>query len=288
MGVQYRFLAVDVDGTLLDSQQRLPEPHRNALHQAHEMGMKVCVCTGRSLAEARPVIEAVGLDLDVGVFTFGAIVSELPSGDTLHRTGIREPLAGRLVAYFAESGFPVLALYDPQEAGVDYRYLPGPRRAEAYDRWLEMAPAKVEQIERWETGGVLPVRIGVIVEPDQISATVDLLGREFSPGELKFNSIYAPNYRMHVVECFAPEVNKWYGIQQVASDMGIAASQVVAVGDDVNDLEMIREAGLGVAMGNAAEAIKQIAGWHVPSNDEGGLASVVEAIAGGEVQPRAD
>ena len=281
MSTSFRFLAVDVDGTLVDSRQALPAAHRSALHRAHEMGIKVCLCTGRSLAETRDVIDAMGLDLDVGVFTFGAVVSELPSGKTLHRTGIAEPLAGRVVSHFAEQGHPVLALYDPNEAGTDYRFLPGRRNAQAYQRWLEMAPATVEPIEAWAPADVSPVRIGVIVEPDEAVAVRKSLEGEFSPGQLKFNSIYAPNYRMQVVECFAPPVNKWYGIQLLASDMRIGRSQIVAVGDDVNDLEMIAEAGCGVAMGNATDEIKAAARWQVPSNDEGGLAAVVEAIADG-------
>ena len=283
MSTSFRFLAVDVDGTLVNSRQELPEAHRSALHRAHEMGIKVCLCTGRSLAETRDVIDAMGLDLDVGVFTFGAVVSELPSGRTLHRTGIAEPLAERVVSHFAEQGHPVLALYDPNEAGMDYRFLPGQRNADAYERWLEIAPATVEQIDSWTPAEMPPVRIGVIVEPEEVEAVLKSLEREFSDGQLKFNSIYAPNYRMQVVECFAPEVNKWYGIRLLADDMSIAPSQIVAVGDDVNDLEMIAEAGLGVAMGNATDAVKAVAKWLAPSNNKDGLAAVVEAIADGSL-----
>jgi Cof subfamily protein (haloacid dehalogenase superfamily) len=281
MSTSFRLLAVDVDGTLVNSRQELPEAHRDALHRAHEMGVKVCICTGRSVAETRDVIGSVGLDLDDGVFTFGAIVSELPSGRTLHRTGMDEPLAGRVVSHFADRGHPVLVLYDPNEAGRDYRYLPGSRDVEAYERWIDMAPATVERLDAWTPVDALPVRIGVIVEPVDADAAIMSLEREFSAGELKFNSIYAPNYRMQVVECFAPQVNKWYGINLLAEDLEISPSQVVAVGDDVNDLEMIRHAGVGVAMGNATAAIKRAARWQAPSNDEGGLAAVVEAMFDG-------
>ena len=83
------------------------------------------------------------------------------------------------------------------------------------------------------------------------------------------------------MECFAPGVNKWQGIMQVAGPMGITGSQVVAIGDDINDLEMIRNAGLGVAMGNAIAPIKAAARWQAPSNDECGMAEAINRLLNG-------
>src|SRR5690606_25612704 len=93
---------------------------------------------------------------------------------------------------------------------------------------------------------------------------------------------YAPNYGLHVIECFAPPVNKWYGISQVAARLQIEPEQIVAIGDDVNDFEMIREAGLGVAMGNAIERIKAVARWQAPAQDDGGVAATIDAILSGQ------
>ena len=144
MGSKYRFLAIDVDGTLMNSRNELPAANREALHRAHQAGMIVCLCTGRVLAEARAVIDEIGLDSDVGVFVFGAIVSELSTGRTLHRTTIPNPVADRLVAHFRSLGSPVLALYDSAEAAVDYRYLPGERNREYFERWLQISPSRAE------------------------------------------------------------------------------------------------------------------------------------------------
>jgi hypothetical protein len=279
----YRFLAVDVDGTLVNTSQRVPEAHCEALHRAHHAGMTVCICTGRNVAETRAVIEAIGLDLDVGVFVFGSLISQLPEGKTIQRTTIPADTAADLVSYFNAQGFPVLALYDPQEMGVDYRFIEGPRDMGVFERWLEKAPATVERLSHWEPADCEPLRIGVIDEIDRSAETIRLLGQQFPKERLKFNSITAPNYGVHVVECFAPQVNKWYGIQHVASQLGIAASEIVAIGDDVNDLEMIQHAGLGIAMGNAIDEVKQLADWQAPSNDESGVAAAVDALLQGSI-----
>ena len=101
---------------------------------------------------------------------------------------------------------------------------------------------------------------------------------EFPPQAAKINAIYAPNYGFHVVECFAPQVNKWHGISTLCDRLGIPGAQVVAVGDDVNDVEMIAQAGLGVAMGNAVEAVRAVASRQVPDNNDCGLAVLLEDL----------
>jgi hydroxymethylpyrimidine pyrophosphatase-like HAD family hydrolase len=197
-------------------------------------------------------------------------------------------LTARLVEHFAAREYPVLLLYDAdQTGGLDYELVRGHRNAAAYEQFLRLAPARVERIDGWSARSFEPVRIGIIDSPDQIQATTRLLHESFLSSELKFNPIYAPNYDLHVVECFAPAVNKWYGIMRVAERLQITPDQIVTIGDDVNDYEMIREAGLGIAMGNAVEKIKTAARWHAPTQDQCGVAAAVDAILSGRDLPQA-
>jgi Cof subfamily protein (haloacid dehalogenase superfamily) len=282
MGQPYRLIAIDVDGTLVNTEGKLPDENRVALHRAHEAGFKICLCTGRTVSEARPVIDELGLDSDVGIFVFGAIVSELPSGRTLVRSTISPDVADRLVTFFLDHDLPVLALYDVTEAGLDYRYLlaerASPGAAEGLERWRQMAPARLVHVRQWERWDHQPVRIGVVVDPDQAPNLRASLRAAFTEDEMICNSIFAPNYGLHVVECFAPHVSKWHGIMQVLDQLGIQGHQVAAIGDDVNDLEMIRHAGLGIAMGNAIDAVKQAADRHVPSNNDHGVAVAIDQL----------
>src|SRR4051812_47396874 len=141
MSQHYRLLAIDVDGTLLDSRSELPVAHRLALHRAHEAGLIVSLCTGRSLTETRAVIEELGLDSDIGIFVFGAVISELPSGQTIQRTPLDDRVAERLIAHFQSRGYPVLVLYDAAQAGIDYHLIHGQRNETALERWVAMSPA---------------------------------------------------------------------------------------------------------------------------------------------------
>ncbi len=278
MASPYRFLAVDLDGTLLNSSGKLSAGNRAALHRAHQAGITVCLCTGRNPTESGPVIEALGLDLSAGVFVFGAVVKDLQTNATIFRNAMSAELADRLIAHLASRGHPILALYDPGEADCDYVLVEGRENREAYERWLAYAPARTQRLTKWEPRACTPLRIGVIERPDRIEQTLADLRAEFSPDEAKINSIYAPNYGLHVVECFASQVNKWHGIMQLAGRMGLFPAEIATIGDDVNDIEMIAQAGLGVAMGNAIPAVKQAAKAHVPDHDHDGVAVLVHRL----------
>ena len=288
MCLTYRLLAVDVDGTLLDSRHQLPAANRAALHRAHEAGMTICICTGRSLPETRQVIDDIGLDLDAGIFVFGAIITDLRRMTTVERTTIPAGLTDQLVAYFQDRGYPVLLLYDESVAGFDCLLVAGEWNLPAYERWLKLSPARIERVQTWRPLPYEPVRVGVIDDPERIQATIARLKREGPGDQVKCHAIYAPNYGLHVIECFEPSVNKWQGLLRLAARLGLTPHQVVAVGDDVNDLEMIAGAGLGVAMGNAIDQVKAVAALQVACNDDCGVAELLQAVlpAGKPVAPR--
>jgi len=284
----YRLLAVDVDGTLMNSGNELPAAHRQALHRAHQAGLYVCICTGRSLTETREVLEALDLDLDAGVFVFGAMVSELKTRRTLYRSPIAPGLARRVVAFFHQRDYPVLCLHDADQAGFDYLVVRGRRNAEACERWLSMTRTRVERCGEWRGGPNDPLRFSVIEGPEASRQLLADLAAAFPDRQIKCNPIYAPNYGFHVVECFSPEVNKWHGLSRLMQRWNTRPDQVVAIGDDVNDLEMIARAGLGIAMGNAVPAVKVAARWQAPPHDQGGLSAAIDAVLSGRVPPPGD
>jgi len=279
----FRLIAIDLDGTLLNSRNELSAANRDALHRAHQAGVAVCLCTGRSLIEARPVVEQIGLDLDAGVFVFGAVVADPCSGEVLFRNPMSPDLADRLIRFLGQQGHCVLVLYDRSQNGCDYLLVDGRHNRDAYERWLAITPAGAERTASWQPRGCSPLRVGIIERPARIEETLAQVRKAFPADQAKINSIFAPNYGLHVVECFAPAVNKWYGILQLAGRLGIAPHEIATVGDDVNDLEMIANAGLGVAMGNAIPAVKAIARHHTRTNDQDGVACLIDGLIDGLV-----
>lgn len=284
-GTPFRLLAIDLDGTLLDPKGELSQANRDALHRAHEAGLTVCVCTGRNHTESAAVIEQIGLDLNAGVFVFGALVIDLSSKEVIHRNAMSAETADALVRYFIGQGHHALVLYDRGQAGCDYVLVEGGRDADAYERWLAVTPSRAERTSGWTPRAHPPLRVGIIEKPGEIEQTLRDVRTAFPPERAKINSIYAPNYGLHVVECFAPQVNKWTGISQLAAAWDVRPEEVVAVGDDINDLEMISQAGLGVAMGNAIAPIKAAARRETLPNDRDGVAHLIHHLLADAVLP---
>jgi Cof subfamily protein (haloacid dehalogenase superfamily) len=272
---RYDLLAVDLDGTLLNSQHALPQANRAALHRAHEAGVRIVLCTGRAFTETRPVLAELGLDLDAAVTVFGALVTDIRSGRTLHRTALPQDVGRAATAWFRAAGYPVLWLTDPDLCGADGYMLSGPRRHPAVDRWLQRSPCVIANVDELPSDCAAPVRLSIIDD----SAVLEDLSTRFQlafDGQLTHNVLHAPPYSLSLIEAFAPQVNKWYGITQLCRMWQIDPRRTVAVGDDVNDLAMISQAGLGVAMANARPVVHAAARVVTASNDDCGVARLVD------------
>ena len=161
----YRLLAVDLDGTLLDSQSRVPPENRAALHRAHEAGMLVCLTTGRCYKEMRRIIDDIGLDLDVAVTVFGAIVSEARTGRTLHAQLIPPAALDRCCRFLEERGFSFVLLHDGSAGGVDYSVIRRGRWSPGYDRWMEMVPCRFREVGHWSDIAEPTYRVTFIETP---------------------------------------------------------------------------------------------------------------------------
>lgn len=273
-------LAVDLDGTLLDSSHRLPPENRAALHAAHAAGIRIVLCTGRSFPETRPILSEIGLDLDATVTVFGAILTDVRTGHTLERLAFELKLAYRLTDWFRQRGYAVLWLNDADEAGFDGYVIDGPRRHPAVDRWVEHTPCRVHCVRDVSGDVYSPVRISIIDDPEVLEQLSPEVRREFD-GQIAWNLLRAPAYSLTIIEAFAPRANKWYGIQRLCQRWGIDPGRTVAIGDDINDLAMVRHAGLGVAMANAHPEVRQAARVAVGDNDCCGVAELISGLLDG-------
>jgi hydroxymethylpyrimidine pyrophosphatase-like HAD family hydrolase len=273
----FELVAIDLDGTLLDSQHALPPRNREALHRAHAAGLKLVLCTGRAFTETRPVLAEIGLDLDAAVTVFGALITDVASGRTLVRSALGRDVAGAATHWMRAEGYPVLWLTDPDECGTDGYLLSGPRRHAAVDVWLQRSPCRVENVDALPDGCAAPVRLSIIDDPEPLVALSPRLAGTFD-GRLVHNVLHAPPYRLSLIEAFAPQVSKWFGIETLCRRWGIDPQRTVAIGDDVNDLAMITHAGLGVAMGNARAEVRAAAQRVTDTNDACGVARVIEEL----------
>jgi Cof subfamily protein (haloacid dehalogenase superfamily) len=274
----YRMLAIDLDGTLLDPSGQVTPRVRRAVHALIGQGWIVCFATGRNYLESRPVLEQIG-HFDHAVFVGGAVVIDTRRGITLHQQKMAPELARAISGVLEALGHAVLALQDSQAAGADYFATAGIQLDDATQRWMKAFGIRLSPLPSLaEHDHAHTIRLGIVGKSGQTAEAERRIRERFVERVLVHSLKVLGD--VEVLECFDPAVNKWEGILQVAQHHGIDPRRIIAVGDDWNDLAMIRSAGLGVAMGNAREEIKAVAQRIIGANCDDGLAAFLEELAG--------
>jgi len=277
----YRLLALDIDGTLVNSRDELTPRTRAALQRASEAGISIILATGRRYSRALPLVEALGLDAPL-VTASGALIKRPSDHSTLYQAEFGRDLLCRLLAVVERSGYDAVLYGDTFHHGYDYFC---PRIEVAQTELAEFFALNADCHHVWPTLMTDPpagIFAGFAIgSRQQMIELHHALEREL-PGELYTHVLRSPRYRGYMCEIAPHGVTKWAGIRRLADQWGIPPEEICAVGDDVNDLQMVVGAGLGVAMGNAVDELKAVADRIAPGHDDEGLASVVEWVLEGK------
>ena len=274
---QYDLIALDLDGTVLGPDGKVSPATKRAVRRVLNCGYRVAFATGRNYYESLPVLDAIG-HYDAAIFVGGASVIDLAAGgESLHRQTMQSALAVEVCRAFAALGLPPMVLQDRAAAGVDF--LIGPLAVPAVVRgWYERTNAVVREVADLEAADhAHTLRVSTLGPPPLVEAAEAMLAAEFAERTM-FNKVKLAEVGVELLEVFDPSVNKWAGLLHVAARHDIPRERIVAVGDDMNDLHMIREAGLGVAMGNARPRIKALADRVIGSHAEDGLAAFLDEL----------
>jgi Cof subfamily protein (haloacid dehalogenase superfamily) len=269
-----RLLAVDIDGTLVNSHNQLTDTTRAALRRALESGIRVVLATGRRYSRALPLVEPLGLDVPL-VTASGALIKHPATHDTLFRADFPRQTLREMLAIIAQAGYDAVLYGDTYEQGFDFyccrTEVPQPELAE----YLALNPGRGRH---WPAIMVDPppeVFAGFCMGTHaQMSLLAQALHARL-PGALELHVLRSPLYTGYMCELLPRGVSKWSGIRHLADQWAVADEEICAVGDDVNDIPMLRAAGLGVAMGNALPEVQAAADRVAPAHDDDGLAEVV-------------
>lgn len=278
MTQKYRMIAIDLDGTLLSPYGEVTPRAKAAIHRCLSAGLLVCFATGRNWTESRAVLDAVA-HYDTAVFVGGAMVVDTKRRMTLHRTMMDPALAGDICGYFERTGQAALALQDTGTAGVDYLVSADVPLNSATAQWMDVTAARVHRVPTLAKADAHEhtVRVGIVAPPEQTQGAKRDLEAEYAD-RIMVHNLFVPAYGVEVLEVFDPSVNKWAGLLHVALHHDIDPSQIIAIGDDLNDLAMIEHAGLGVAMGNARPEVLAIADRVIGTNADDGLAEFLDEL----------
>jgi hypothetical protein len=276
-----RLLAVDIDGTLLDSGGRLPDAHRDALAEASAQGIALALVTGRSFHFARPVAKRLGLASTL-IVNNGAAV-KAATGQTLTRHVLPRDLARRVLDEARDYQDSVAVVFDREPGADETRQI-----VFEHMNWSDPNRWGYYQKNSAYICRTSPLESALVEEPIQVmfngsvSRMRALMARLRQLPEADRMSVAATEYEhrdFSLVDVNRGGCSKGSTLAQWAATCGCEPSQVMAVGDNLNDLEMLRFAGVEVVMGNAAQSLKGHGFHETSSNNEGGLAIAIRKLA---------
>jgi len=267
--MEYRLLAMDMDGTVLNSEKKITPRTQSAIRKALAGGKEVLFATGRSPSEVREYLNTFP-GMNYVLCLSGALVLDLRRGKTLAETTIPRPLAEQILSA-ADGLDAMVTLYAGDDVFVERKrkgnmdYYGCQCFAKLYDDCAVWVENIRDVLDRY--GDHIHKANIFCHSPEEWRKADDALRG------LPLNyAIGLPNN----YEISPQGVDKGLGLQMLCETAGIPIQQAVAVGDGGNDVAMIRAAGLGVAMGNASEPIKAQADAMTADCDHDGVAVVIE------------
>jgi len=273
-----RLLATDIDGTLLNPQFKISEGDLMALRRAHAAGIEIVLVTGRRHRFALPIAQQLGFDLWL-ISSNGAVTRSL-AGETFHRDMMPAATCRRLVGAMQEFRGNTVLTFDTEVKGaivlerVD-------ELGESIRRWLEK---NMEYIEF-----VVPIENALVSDPVQamfcgtmarMSQALQALNGAGMDGSVTVLRTEYPDRDLSMIDVLNAGCSKGHALERWARHRGYRREEVMAIGDNHNDVEMLEFAGHPVIMGNACEELRG-RGWTVTrGNDECGIAAALEAVLG--------
>ena len=263
-----RLVATDLDGTLVRADGSVSERTRRALRQVREAGLVVVLVTGRPPHSLRLLAHAAGVS-GLAVCSNGAIVYDLDRDEIVRHTLLGVDAAARLVRALRKAV--------PE---VCFAFVRGPAFAcePAYSRIAREADHAPGYLDTAILGDAMTLcdepATKLIARHPSLSAD-ELLARVHG---LELDGFEVTHSGAPFVEVAAAGVTKAWALEALCSDLGVASDEVVAIGDAPNDLRMLRWAGLGIAVANAHPAVLAEADDVTSSNDDDGVAAVLERL----------
>jgi Cof subfamily protein (haloacid dehalogenase superfamily) len=278
LSLPIRLLAVDIDGTLLNPQFQISPADLAALQRAKKLGVEVILVTGRRHTFAMPIARQLGFDMWL-ISSNGAVTRSM-AGETFHRDLLPAATCRKLCAAMTEfRGNTVLTFDKDTKGAIVLEHMD--ELGASIQKWLEK---NLEYIDF-----VIPVENSLTSDPvqamfcgriERMQQALAALSTSGLDGEITILRTEYPARDLSLVDILNRDCSKGHALKRWANFRGIPREQVMAVGDNYNDVEMLAFAGVPFIMGNASEELRGN-GWRVTlPNDQCGVAAAVDQVLG--------
>lgn len=263
--MDYKVLVLDIDGTLTNSKKEITKETKQALHEAQEHGVIVVLASGRPTPGIVPIADEIELDKFGGyILSFnGAVITNYQTKEVVYETVLPMDELSKLYQSSKEHGVTIVTYKDDSIITENEK-----DQYVAIEAHINKMP--VRKVDNFVAQITKPVTKCLMVgDGDYLAEVEQDMCKEYGDRLNVYRS------EPFFLEIMPQNIDKAYSLSKLLNIIGLTKDEMIACGDGFNDLSMIKYAGLGVAMGNAQEVVKQSANYVTATNDENGVANVV-------------
>ncbi|GEO58949.1 Cof-type HAD-IIB family hydrolase [Companilactobacillus bobalius] len=262
-----KLIALDVDDTLLTSNQKIAESTKLALKEALSKGIKVVLCSGRPLAGVSHYLDELGVQGDNQyVITYNGALVETAAGKVLSRKTIDNKDYRRIVKFVEAHKMQYYVLDDNSNVYTSNHDI---NRFAVIQAWENSAGIFVREPNELASDFEI-AKAAIVGEKETLDQYEQAVKDEFS------DEYYVVRAGANFIEIMHPEVNKGEGLTTLAEILGLNSDEIMAFGDEKNDLPMFDFVGSAVAMGNGSDIAKEHARYVTDTNDNDGIAKALK------------
>ena len=274
-----KLVALDIDGTLLDSHGKLPVENARAIHESVQRGVKVILVSGRRWSMARQVSAALGLTFPL-VAHNGALIRSPIDSHRLSSCFIKPDLASEILAH-SHDHFSYLVLHRDQDFNGQTVIHPACRKNLLMQSYLGQFPAAViesESLLPWIDSDLIQIMFGG--ELPAIMKIEEMLQSRMLAEKVRLTKTYYPHKNLGIIDLLDKDCSKRTALEFLAGYYCVPREETMAMGDNHNDLEMLEYAGIGVVVANCVTELKERGFEETASNDAGGVAQALRRFIG--------
>ena len=265
-----KLVAIDMDGTLLYSKKELLEETKQYFKDFHkkETETLLVLCTGRPETGIRPYLKDLGY-LEENHYIIsqnGANIYESRTGKRVMDAFLDSAAIQKWIELGKKHGISVMG------AGVDYYYCFDQEPTEWMEFDVKLVSGKLKRIPTKESLNTDFYKILLMGDEEQLNEFETFIPQEWR------DEFYVVRSQKYLVEVLTKGVNKAFGLEKLAQKLNILPSEIAAIGDAANDVEMLEYAGLAIAMGNASEEVKAISDIVTDTNENNGVIKAIDNL----------
>ena len=284
----YKLIAIDLDGTLLNSYGLISEKNREAIKKAQENGVKIVLASGRTTNSVKSLAEELGGNEYI-ICGNGSLIYDLKKDEIIYDKFIDKNKALQIIQICEQNSIYYnvytedMVIAKTLDNNVLFYHQENSNKPDSKKTKINLVDNIYEYVKNLEGKNILKFTISdkssiifnSIIKKLRNIRNIDVLDVAHMSRKMIKSGTEAVSLEYYYTEITSENVDKWNAIEWLSEKLEIEKEEIMAIGDNINDKLMIENAGLGVAMGNSDPLIKEIADKTVANNNENGVAEAI-------------